>query len=53
MPNKKTSDDTYSAKEAKERFERALKAGLESPPKPLKDVPKKRDKKQRKDTSAS
>jgi len=42
----KTSDDQYSEREAKKRFEAALKAAVNTPPKPLKDVPKKRAVKQ-------
>lgn len=42
----KTSDDQYSEREAKKRFEAALKAAVNTPPKPLKDVAKKRDAKQ-------
>jgi hypothetical protein len=53
VPDKKPSDDTYSDKEARERFERALKAGLSTPPKHLKDVPRKRPKRQRKESSDS
>jgi hypothetical protein len=32
--------DEYSAKEAKARFEAALKGAMSTPPKPLKDKPK-------------
>lgn len=34
-------DDEYSAKEAKARFEAALRGGLSTAPKPLKDIPTK------------
>ncbi len=36
--SKENSD--YDDKEAQERFEAALRAGLKTPPKPLKDKPK-------------
>lgn len=36
--------DKYSKKEAQSRFMQALKAAVNTPPKPLKDVPKKRTK---------
>jgi hypothetical protein len=32
--------DKYSDKEALARFEAALRGGLNTPPKPLKDIPK-------------
>lgn len=35
-------DDTYDEDEAKRRFEAALRAALNTPPKPHKDEPKKR-----------
>jgi hypothetical protein len=35
-----SKDEIYDEKEAKERFEAALRAGLKTPPKPLKDKPK-------------
>jgi hypothetical protein len=38
MPKK--SEDQYDEKEAKERFEAALKGGLSTPHKPLKEKPK-------------
>jgi hypothetical protein len=41
----KTTDDQYSEKEAARRFEATLKAALNTPPKLLKDIPKKRAKK--------
>lgn len=40
--------DQYSDKEAKARFEAALRGGLKTPPKPLKSVTPKRQKAQRK-----
>lgn len=39
--------DQYDEKEAQERFEKALRGGLKSSPKPLKDVPKKLAQKQK------
>jgi hypothetical protein len=36
----KTKDDEYSAKEAKARFEAALKGAKNTPHKPLKEKPK-------------
>jgi hypothetical protein len=42
------SSDQYSKKEAAQRFEAVLRGALSTPPKPLKDVPKKRAKPQRK-----
>jgi hypothetical protein len=41
-------DKEFSDREARERFERTLRGALSTPPKPLKDVPKKRDESQRK-----
>jgi hypothetical protein len=38
--NKRQPDDSYSEPEAQRRFQDALKAGLNTPPKPLKDKPK-------------
>jgi hypothetical protein len=40
MPEKKSVEDNYSEKEAQARFEAALKGGLNTPPKPLKNKPK-------------
>jgi hypothetical protein len=41
MPGKSSnSDDQYSPEEAKERFEAALRGGLKTPHKPLKEKPK-------------
>ena len=34
--------DRFDEKEAQERFEKALRGGLKTPPKPLKDKPKKK-----------
>jgi hypothetical protein len=42
----KNEPDQYSEKEAKERLEKALRAALNTPPKPLKSIPKKRAKTQ-------
>ncbi len=42
----KNDADQYSEKEAQRRFTAALKAAVNTPPKPLKDVPKKRAAKQ-------
>jgi hypothetical protein len=36
----KDQDDEYSDKEAQERFEAALRGGLKTPHKPLKEKPK-------------
>jgi hypothetical protein len=44
----KNKDDQYSEKEANDRFEAALRAGLKTPPKPLKDKPKVKAKKKTK-----
>jgi hypothetical protein len=38
-------DDQYSEEEAQRRFLAALKAGVNAPPKPLKDKPRARSKK--------
>lgn len=43
---KENKSDQYSEREAKQRFEAALRAAVNTPPKPLKDVPKKRAAKQ-------
>jgi hypothetical protein len=40
--------DQYSEREANRRFMASLKAAVNTPPKPLKDIPKTRDKTQRK-----
>jgi hypothetical protein len=40
--------DQYSSKEAKARFEAALRGGLNTPPKPLKSMTPKRYQSQRK-----
>jgi hypothetical protein len=47
MGNKQSSEQ-YSEQEAQQRFMAALKAAVNTPPKPLKDVPKKRSGPQRK-----
>jgi hypothetical protein len=44
----KTNDEQYSQREAQRRFLAALKSAVNTPPKPLKDIPKKRAKTQRK-----
>jgi hypothetical protein len=43
----KQSDENYSDKEAKARFEAALKSALSTPHTPLKDKPKVKKKKNR------
>jgi hypothetical protein len=40
MPIRQPSDESYSEKEAQERFEAALRAGLKTPHRPLKEKPK-------------
>jgi hypothetical protein len=40
------NEDKYSDKEAKRRFEAALRGGLNTPPKPLKSMTPKRSSKQ-------
>ena len=40
MPSNDKKEGSYSQKEAQERFEAALRAGLKIPHKPLKDKPK-------------
>jgi hypothetical protein len=42
---KRPKDDAYSEEEAQRRFLDALKAGLKTPPKPLKEKPKRRSEK--------
>jgi hypothetical protein len=37
--SKTPKDDEYEGEEAQRRFEEALKAGLKTPPQPLKDKP--------------
>lgn len=44
----KKDDGQFSKKEAAERFEAALRAGLATPPKPLKDKPRVRKKPKKK-----
>ena len=46
-PMPKTNDQ-YSEKEAQQRFEKLLKSALTTPPKHLKDIPKKNARTQRK-----
>jgi len=46
----KKSSDAYSEREAQRRFMAALKAAVNTPPKPLKDAPKKRARTQAKRT---
>jgi hypothetical protein len=45
MSDKKDQD--YSDEEAKKRFEQALRGARITGPKPMKDIPRKRSKKQR------
>lgn len=47
-PQDKNQDETYPEAEAQSRFLNALKAGLKTPPKPLKDKPKIRKKAKKK-----
>jgi hypothetical protein len=47
MRASKEKSDEYSAKEAKQRFDAALRGGLSTPPKPLKSMTPKRAKAQR------
>jgi hypothetical protein len=44
----KKNDQQYSAKEAQQRFESALRGAFITPPKPMKDIPRKRPKAKRK-----
>jgi hypothetical protein len=44
----RTQDDKYSEEEAQQRFMASLKAAVNTPPKPLKDKPRKRPKRQSK-----
>jgi hypothetical protein len=46
MPTK--AEDQYSEQEAQQRFIAAVKAGLNTQPQPMKDVPRKWSKAQRK-----
>jgi hypothetical protein len=48
LNNTPRKSDDYSEHEAQRRFMAALKSAVNTPPKPLKDVPKKRAKKQAK-----
>jgi hypothetical protein len=43
MNKRPLGDDEYDEKEAQERFEKALRGGLKTSPKPLKDVRKPRE----------
>jgi hypothetical protein len=43
----KQPDDQYTEEEAQRRFLATVKAALNTPPKPLKELPRKRPKKQR------
>jgi hypothetical protein len=36
------ADEKYTPEEAQRRFEASLRAALNTPPKPMKDIPKKR-----------
>jgi len=47
----KKSDDQFSAKEAKARFEAMLKGALSTSPKPLKDKPRVKKAKKKKSVS--
>jgi hypothetical protein len=49
-PQDKNRDETYPEPEAQSRFLNALKAGLKTPPKPLKDKPKVRSTAKKKPT---
>jgi hypothetical protein len=40
MTKPRSSDDDFDEKEAQERFEAALRSGLKTAPKPLKEKPK-------------
>jgi hypothetical protein len=40
VPKSKAESDQFDEKEAQERFEAALRAGLKTPHKPLKEKPK-------------
>ncbi len=42
MARQPTNDDNYDNEEAQRRFEALVKAALNTPPKPMKDRPKKR-----------
>jgi hypothetical protein len=41
-------DEQYSEQEAQRRFETAIRAAFVTPPKPMKDIPRKRPKTKRK-----
>jgi hypothetical protein len=42
-----SKDETYSEQETQRRFEAALRGALNTPPTPLKDLPRKRPKKRK------
>lgn len=42
------SDDKYTDRETHQRFEAALRGAFVTPPKPMKDIPRKRPKQKRK-----
>jgi hypothetical protein len=48
LPNKKKREDQYSGVEAQQRFEAALRGAFSTPPKPMKEIPRKRPKIKRK-----
>jgi hypothetical protein len=48
--SRKVKDDRFSEQETAYRFEAALRGALSTPPKPLKDIPKKRPKKPKRQT---
>jgi hypothetical protein len=43
----KKNEDRYSKEEAQRRFESALRGAFATPPKPMKDIPRKRPKTRR------
>jgi hypothetical protein len=45
---KETRNEQYSDKEAQRRFDAALRGAFATPPKPMKDIPRKRPKVRRK-----
>jgi hypothetical protein len=47
MPRPKNETDQYSEEEAQRRFMASLKAAVNTPPKPLKDKPRRTSKKPR------
>ena len=42
MADRKPADNDYSADEAQRRFEKLVRTALNTPPKPMKDMPRKR-----------